>query len=104
MKNEPYREGIERGYPLLIEAGKELRQQEIRFHDLTMLFANHDEQLCIDSCCHLNERGYGALSRITSQSWRSDLRQIWSRTIEQNRTRSRAYIEDFAIEERPKMV
>ena len=45
-----------------------------------------------------------ALSRKTSQSWRSALRQIWSRTIERNRRRSRAYIEDFAIEERPKMV
>ncbi len=45
-----------------------------------------------------------ALSRIASQSWRSDLRQIWSRTIERNRRCSRAYFEDFAIEERPKMV
>ena len=35
---------------------------------------------------------------------RPTLRQIWSRTIERNRKRSRAYVEDFVIEERPKMV
>ena len=43
-------------------------------------------------------------ARITSQSWCSDLHQIGSRTIERNRRRNRAYAEDFAIEERPKMV
>ena len=43
-------------------------------------------------------------AEITSQFWRSDLCQIWSRTIERNRRRSRAYVEDFVIEERPKMV
>ena len=44
-----------------------------------------------------------ALSRITSQSWGSDLRQIWPRTIERNRESSQVYAEDFAIEERLKM-
>ena len=43
-------------------------------------------------------------ARLTSQSWCSDLHQIGSRTIERNRRRNRAYFEDFAIEERPKMV
>ena len=43
-------------------------------------------------------------SRISSQSSCSDLHQIWSRTIERNRRRSQVYVEDFAIEERPKMV
>ena len=42
--------------------------------------------------------------RISSQSWCSDFHQIWSRTIERSRRRSQAYAEDFAIEERPKMV
>ncbi len=74
MESEPYRKGVERGYPHLIEAGKQLRHQGIRFHDLTMLFANHDEQLYVDSCCHLNERGYGmiaeAIGKVLSQELR----------------------------------
>ncbi len=74
LENEPYREGVERGYPLLIEAGKELRQQGIRFHDLTMLFANHDEQLYIDSCCHLNERGYGMIAEAMGKVLYEELR------------------------------
>ena len=74
LESEPDREGVERGYPLLIEAGKELRQQGIRFHDLTMLFANHDEQLYSDSCCHLNERGYGMIAESIGKVLYEELR------------------------------
>ncbi len=73
-ESEPYREGVERGYPLLIEAGKELPQQGIRFHDLTMLFANHEEQLYIDSCCHLNERGYEMIAEAIGKVLYEELR------------------------------
>ncbi len=61
-ENQPYRRGVGPGYPRLIEAGEELRRRGISFHDLTMLFANNDETLYIDTCCHLNERGYGMIA------------------------------------------
>ena len=61
-ENQPYKRGVGPGYPRLIEAGEELRRRGISFHDLTMLFANNDETLYIDTCCHLNERGYGMIA------------------------------------------
>ena len=67
-------EGVYVQSPLLIEAGKELRQQGIRFHDLTMLLANHDEQLYSDSCCHLNERGYGMIAEAIGKILYEELR------------------------------
>ena len=44
-------------YPLLVERGKTLATAGIRFHDLTQLFAKHEEPLYGDICCHYNEPG-----------------------------------------------
>ena len=34
--------------------GKQLRTQGVSFHDLTMIFAGHQQTLYVDSCCRLN--------------------------------------------------
>ena len=48
---------VREGYPKLAEYGAALREQGVKFFDLTHIFADHDETLYIDQCCHLNERG-----------------------------------------------
>ncbi len=58
LEHHPYREGVEVGYPYLIEEGEWLREHAVNFHDLTMMFADNNEVLYRDKCCHLNERGY----------------------------------------------
>jgi len=55
--DSPYKPGVERGYPLLRERGGELSVQGVRFFDLTGVFADHEEPLYHDVCCHVNERG-----------------------------------------------
>ena len=57
-ENHPYREGVEKGYPYLIEKGKYLKAQGINFYDLSMIFSTNEEPLYIDACCHLNKKGY----------------------------------------------
>lgn len=48
---------IESAYPLLRAEGARLRERGVRFHDLTQLFAEVEEALYSDTCCHLNRRG-----------------------------------------------
>ncbi len=45
------------GYPLLIEAGRELSTAGVRFHDLTQIFAHETQPTYRDNCCHLNPTG-----------------------------------------------
>ncbi|MEM7050802.1 MAG: hypothetical protein AAF604_14135 [Acidobacteriota bacterium] len=52
-----YRAVVQAGYPLLQQAGARLVADGVAFHDLTMLFAQVEETLYIDDCCHLNQRG-----------------------------------------------
>lgn len=59
----PYRPGVERGYPVLIEAGKELAASGVLFHDLTRIFAEIEEPLYFDACCHVNARGSQIMAR-----------------------------------------
>ena len=44
-------------YPLWQRLGAELRQQGVNYHDLTQIFADNQETLYRDDCCHLNARG-----------------------------------------------
>ncbi len=60
--SHPYRPGVLRGYPLLRRKGLELQAHGVAFFDLTQLFAEVEEPLYSDSCCHLNRRGYGMLA------------------------------------------
>ena len=46
-----------KSYPLVAERGAELRQAGVSFFDLTRTFADVDETIYIDTCCHVNSRG-----------------------------------------------
>jgi hypothetical protein len=48
---------VAKGYPLLIERGRELLARGVSYHDLTMLFAEEEAPLYRDTCCHLNSDG-----------------------------------------------
>jgi hypothetical protein len=52
-----YAEPAALGYPLLREAGRTLKEQNVQFFDATQLFANIDASVYTDSCCHLNRYG-----------------------------------------------
>ena len=58
---QAYRQGVAQGYPLLRTLGRELIDRGVAFTDLTMLFEHNSEVLYADDCCHLNEKGYGAV-------------------------------------------
>jgi hypothetical protein len=68
-EREAYREtyrrkvDVERGYPVLIREGSALRKQGVEFHDLTRLFAEVEEPLYKDPCCHVNARGNELMAR-----------------------------------------
>jgi len=61
--NHPYKRPAERGYPLLIEAGKGLAASGVQFHDLTRIFAKTEEPLYFDGCCHVNAKGSQIMAR-----------------------------------------
>lgn len=71
--DHPYRKSVENGYPALIEAGRQLKDEGIRFHDLTQLFRGHREALYVDDCCHLERPGYGMINRVIAQEIRGIL-------------------------------
>ena len=63
-----YRRGVEEGYPLLSKGGETLRKTGVNFQDLTMIFADHDELLYSDDCCHLTPEGYGMIGTRIGQA------------------------------------
>jgi len=52
-----YAPGAILGYPLLIEGGRELQREGVRFLDLTPLFEDVAETIYVDNCCHMNVLG-----------------------------------------------
>ena len=48
---------VREGYPKLAEYGATLREQGVKFFDLSQIFADHHETLYADVCCHLNQHG-----------------------------------------------
>lgn len=56
-EDEPYRYGAERGYPLLIRECARLAERGVPCHDLTRIYAETEEPVYVDSCCHVGERG-----------------------------------------------
>ena len=48
---------VRRGYPLMIEEGEALRAGGVRFLDLSMLFADVEDPIYVDTCCHISELG-----------------------------------------------
>lgn len=74
---------VREAYPQLAQLGQRLREQGVKFFDLSRIFADVPETLYIDWCCHLNERGNRLLAdrilrhvledrRFVEQSNRSD--------------------------------
>ncbi|MBF0201249.1 MAG: hypothetical protein HQK66_08040 [Desulfamplus sp.] len=57
--HHPYRDGVLKGYPYLRSQGRILIDKGVRFRDLTDIFKNNSDTLYKDTCCHLNEIGYG---------------------------------------------
>ena len=43
---------VEKGYPMIIKAGKRLEREGISFHDATDVFDDHPEVIYTDDCCH----------------------------------------------------
>lgn len=77
----PYRELVERGYPYLKSAGEGLVEKGVSFHDLTMIFQDHEEPLYSDTCCHVNEAGYQILGRTMGQMVRSFVQETPARSV-----------------------
>ncbi|MEP7340312.1 MAG: hypothetical protein ABI977_21445 [Acidobacteriota bacterium] len=58
-----YSQGAIKGYPHLKKAGEELARDGVNFTDLTMIFAQNNERLYADTCCHLNQQGYQLVTK-----------------------------------------
>ncbi len=56
------RTAVRMGYPLLEEAGRELRARGVAFTSLAWLFRAEPRTLYRDTCCHLNELGVRLLA------------------------------------------
>jgi hypothetical protein len=56
-KKHLYRQPVVVGYPMLIARGKMLLKHKVNFFDTTMIFANINETVYSDDCCHFNKRG-----------------------------------------------
>jgi hypothetical protein len=56
--DHPYGAAVVEGYPVFRREGSRLKDSGVNFHDLTQVFADNDETLYDDNCCHLNRRGY----------------------------------------------
>ena len=54
---------ISYGYPLLSEAGAQLRAEGLNFYDLTYLYQDESQTIYIDVCCHMNDTGYEIIAR-----------------------------------------
>jgi hypothetical protein len=52
-----YRQSVVIGYPMLIDKGRMLLKNKVNFFDATMIFANVEETVYKDDCCHFNRRG-----------------------------------------------
>ena len=67
-EDQPYRVGVEGGYPVLREKGKVLSAQGVQFFDLTQIFTSHPEPVYGDSCCHFNDHGLEILNRFIGKA------------------------------------
>ena len=68
LAEHPYRQGVERGYPLLQRNGRDLAKRGIAFHDLTDVFAKHPEPLYTEGCCHFNQAGHEILAQAIARA------------------------------------
>jgi hypothetical protein len=68
-----YRPGVQDGYPHLIEAGNDLRERGVAFHDLSMIFRELERPLYVDTCCHLSEEGMALIGKRMGELILADL-------------------------------
>ncbi len=61
--DQPYRQFVEKGYPLLNRYGRTLIDKGVDFHDLTRIFRDIERPLYADNCCHLTREGYRLVAR-----------------------------------------
>ncbi|MBT4864459.1 MAG: hypothetical protein HON53_04955, partial [Planctomycetaceae bacterium] len=59
---------VTKGYPLLIQEGGDLPNHGVDFHDLTMLFAQTESAIYVDSCCHFNKSGNSMLADAIAEA------------------------------------
>ncbi len=59
----PWSRAATSGYSFLQSAGRGLVADGVDFHDLSLIFQNHQETIYRDVCCHYNQRGYEILGR-----------------------------------------
>jgi hypothetical protein len=59
---------VARGYPLLIERGRQLAEQGVDFTDLTMLFRDAPRSVYDDPCCHFNAYGAAQVGRAIGEA------------------------------------
>jgi len=65
--NHMYRKSVIIGYPMLIERGMILVNNNIKFFDTTMIFANIAGTIYRDTCCHYNKQGSEILAEMVIQ-------------------------------------
>ncbi len=61
-ESQPFAEAVRTGYPLLIEAGKNLKNSDVQFKDLTNIFKKETRTIYKDFCCHYNQYGNDLLA------------------------------------------
>lgn len=71
-ENNPfnYKTAVQKGYPILIETGLEMKQN-INYVDLTLLFKNESKTVYNDKCCHFNTYGYNLIAQNIAHSIQS---------------------------------
>jgi len=72
-RDEMYRPGITYGYPLMIQAGSDLKAKGERFTDLTRMFDGHKEAIYSD-ICHFFQAGNDVLADRVAEAILKDLR------------------------------
>jgi hypothetical protein len=65
--HHPARPNVEKGYPVLREAGKQLTKKGVRFRDLSLVFKDHQDTYYFDNCCHFNKKGCEVLAAAMAQ-------------------------------------
>lgn len=68
LADTPNRPLVEKGYPLLRQAGEALRDSGVSFLDLSMVFADVEESLYEDTCCHFNAKGNALLGHAIGRA------------------------------------
>ncbi len=63
------------GYPLLFAYGRQLREEGIQFHDLSMLFESTTEPTYIDDCCHYTSKGDQMVAQAIGDAIVDDFRR-----------------------------